>query len=507
MLAKVLSAAILGIEGYLVEAEVDVSTGFPAFDIVGLPDNAVKESRERVRTALKNAEYDMPPKRITVNLAPANTKKEGSIYDLPIAMGLLACAGVVPKREEILVIGELSLDGSVRPVDGVLPMLHYAYEQGIRECIVPFENAEEAALVKGMTVYPVMHIAQAVAVFKGDKSIKPFTVDIDALFTSHEGAELFDFADVKGQESVKRALEIAAAGMHNILMIGPPGSGKTMMARRMPSILPDLTFEESMEITKIYSVAGLLRSKNALITTRPFRAPHHTISNVAMVGGGRVPKPGEVSLSHNGILFLDELPEFARSVLEELRQPLEDAQVTISRVNGTMTYPASVMLVASMNPCPCGYHGYSAKCTCRESEIAKYMGKISGPLLDRIDIHIEAAAVDFDKMGSTAPSESSAQIRERVVKAHKIQQQRYKDENVYFNSQLSAAQINKYCKLGAAETRLMKTAFESLGMSGRAYHKILKLARTIADLDGSENILAKHIAEALQLRNLDRKKI
>ncbi len=507
MLAKVLSAAILGIEGYLVEAEVDVSAGFPAFDIVGLPDNAVKESRERIRTALKNAEYELPPKRITVNLAPANTKKEGSIYDLPIAMGLLACAGAVPRREEILVIGELSLDGSVRPVDGVLPMLHYACEQGIRECIVPFENAEEAALVKGMTVYPVMHITQAAAVFRGDKSIKPFTVDIDALFTSHEGAELFDFADVKGQESVKRALEIAAAGMHNILMIGPPGSGKTMMARRMPSILPDLTFEESMEITKIYSVAGLLRSKNALITTRPFRAPHHTISNVAMVGGGRVPKPGEVSLSHNGILFLDELPEFARSVLEELRQPLEDAQVTISRVNGTMTYPASVMLVASMNPCPCGYHGYSSKCTCRESEIAKYMGKISGPLLDRIDIHIEAAAVDFDKMGSTAPSESSAQIRERVVKAHKIQQQRYKDENVYFNSQLSAAQINKYCRLGAAETRLMKTAFESLGMSGRAYHKVLKLARTIADLDGSENILAKHIAEALQLRNLDRKKI
>ena len=507
MLAKVLSAAISGIDGYLVEAEVDVSAGFPAFDIVGLPDNAVKESKERVRTALKNAEYEMPPKRITVNLAPANTKKEGSIYDLPIALGLLACAKVIPPREEILVLGELSLDGSVRPVDGVLPMLHFAYEQGIRECVVPFENAEEAALVKGMNVYPVMHISQAVSVFNGEKTVKPFTVDIDALFASGDDGDIFDFADVKGQESVKRALEIAAAGMHNILMIGPPGSGKTMMARRMPSILPDLTFEESMEITKIYSVAGLLRSKNALITRRPFRSPHHTISNVAMVGGGRVPKPGEVSLSHNGILFLDELPEFARSVLEELRQPLEDKQVTISRVNGTMTYPASLMLVASMNPCPCGYHGYSKKCTCRESEIAKYMGKISGPLLDRIDIHIEAAAVEFEKMGSHAPSECSADIKARVVKAHKIQQQRYKDENVYFNSQLSAAQITKYCRLGSEETQLMKNAFENLNMSGRAYHKILKLARTIADLEGSAQIKMPHIAEALQLRNLDRKKI
>lgn len=506
MLAKILSAAIMGINGYLVEVETDISTGFPSFDIVGLPDNAVKESKERVRTALKNSDHDIPAKRITINLAPANTKKEGASFDLPIAVGLLTCMGAVRNTEDVLIIGELSLDGSVRPVDGVLPMLHFAAGEGVKKCIVPLENAEEAALVAGMTVYPVSHLMQAAAVLNGAEDIKPFSVDVDRIF-GEETEEKLDFADVKGQVAVKRALEVAAAGMHNVLMIGPPGSGKTMMAKRMPGILPDMDMEESMEITKIYSVAGLLRSKGALIKRRPFRSPHHTISKVAMVGGGRIPKPGEVSLSHNGILFLDELPEFSRSVLEELRQPLEDGEITISRVNGTMTYPADLMLVASMNPCPCGYHGYSQKCTCRQSEIAKYMGKISGPLLDRIDVHIEAAAVDFKEMGSSEPAESSAAIKARVVKAHEIQRQRYKDEGIHFNSQLTAAGIGKYCRLGDRETALMKRAFDRMGLSGRAYHKILKLARTIADLDGSEEIRSEHIAEALQLRNLDRKPI
>jgi len=506
LLAKVKSAGLFGIDGYVIEVEVDISSGLPSFDIVGLPDAAVKESKERVRAAIKNSGLEFPLKRITVNLAPADTKKEGPAYDLAIAVAILLATGQIPHHPLIhsVFLGELSLDGSIRPVHGVLPALLSVKDQ-IRSVVVPLHNAPEASHVEGIDVYAVSSLNELISAFKGETAITPYKRFHG--FDGHADNEsLEDFADVKGQEGAKRALEIAAAGGHNVIMIGPPGSGKTMLARRMPSILPELTYQEALEITKIYSAAGLLDTSEGIIKVRPFRAPHHTISAVALIGGGKLPKPGEISLAHHGVLFLDELPEFKRDVLEALRQPLEDGKVTISRANGTAVFPASFTLIGSANPCPCGFFGDSSKeCTCTPMQINRYLSRISGPLMDRFDIQIEVPPISFDELTGQRRGETSKEIRKRVNKARQIQLERYKNEGIFYNAQLNSRLIGKYCALNSAQRKMLRQAFVSLNLSARAYDRILKVARTIADLEGCQNIEDHHLAEAIQYRKLDRR--
>ena len=507
MIVKTFGSAVFGVDAQTITIEVDVGRGTKYY-LVGLPDNAVKESQQRIEAALKNTGYQLTRKKIIINLAPADIRKEGSAYDLPIAIGIIAASAQIKthKLNDYILMGELSLDGLLKPIKGALPIAINARKAGFKGLILPKENESEAAIVDNLDVLGIESISDAIDFFNDDKEIIPKKIDTRELFYGNIDNYELDFSDVKGQETIKRALEISAAGNHNAIMIGAPGSGKTMLAKRIPSILPPLDLYEALETTKIYSVAGKMSSESTLMTTRPYRSPHHTVSDVALVGGGNVPQPGEISLSHNGVLFLDELPEFKRTVLEVLRQPMEERKITISRAKFTVDYPASFMLLAAMNPCPCGYYNHPDKdCVCSPGTVQKYLNKISGPLLDRIDLHIEVVPISFDELAHHKAGEESSIIRNRVISAREIQHERFKDfKGIYNNAQMSTQMIHTYCQISDAGNKLLKTAMEKLKLSARAYDRILKVSRTIADLAGNEEIKIEYLAEAIHFRSLDR---